>query len=159
MSDAKFWSDDFDMDLPKVVPGTRDLLGDLADLVLFTHGGSTHGRLNHPTVWNTEVGTTAFVGLQCPVKPAPYVTMDPVVECTLWELVRDAWAHDYYVIFEGDTCIWIPQWQIFSELMNYTRGWRNYTEGMVEGHLTVVRAMVQACEKAVRWKIQRVGRG
>ena len=29
MADPKFWSDDFDMDLPKIIPDAKELLGEL----------------------------------------------------------------------------------------------------------------------------------
>jgi len=49
----KFWADDFDMDLLKVFPGISKLLHD-PERPLWTVGGTTHGRLNHPAVWNTH---------------------------------------------------------------------------------------------------------
>lgn len=49
---ARFWADDFDMDLPRIIPRLDDVLGDTAGVRLWTHGHTSHGRLNHPSVWN-----------------------------------------------------------------------------------------------------------
>lgn len=49
-----FWSDDFDMDLLKLWPNLRNELGSLADVKMWTVGGESLGRLNHPTIWNTH---------------------------------------------------------------------------------------------------------
>ena len=46
----RFWSDDFDMDLPKIIPEARERLGKYADLELVTHGHTT---------FNSELDTKA----------------------------------------------------------------------------------------------------
>jgi hypothetical protein len=68
-TDLPFWSDDFDMDLPKVIPDAKAALGDVADLELVTHGHTTHGRLNHPSCWNHSLGLVAWFGRRDPMKP------------------------------------------------------------------------------------------
>lgn len=98
---AKFWSDDFDMDLLKVFPQTPGILGDVADRMLWTVGHSTFGRLNHPSVWNTH---GAYLWLSRPnlrrdehgwFNVYGCVGDEPEIECTWLEWLRDAWAHSY----------------------------------------------------------------
>lgn len=106
MSDRPFWSDDFDLDLPKLVPGARGLLGDIADLSLVTHGhpDRRHGNLNHPCVWNEWVGDTAsvvaFFGFRNSAKPVPNWTDAPPIRCTAWEAFRDCWPHNFVLMVE-----------------------------------------------------------
>lgn len=118
------WCDDFDMDLPKVIPDARDLLGDMADVKLSTHGHTTYGALNHPSVWNCEDGPVAFFGFRSPRKPKSYWTNAPTVRCTFWQAVRDAWAHSYIMAVEGrpvlDTNGLYPR---FERIMYDLRGW------------------------------------
>jgi hypothetical protein len=57
---AKFWSDDFDMDLLKVFPQVEGMLRD-PNIPLWTVGHESHGRLNHPACWNSY---GAFLWLQ-----------------------------------------------------------------------------------------------
>ncbi len=92
---ASMWCDDFDADLFKVVPGARDALAPAADVVLYTTGHTTGGKINHPTCWHVDGGKLAcFVGF-APVPPQPpaYVTGAPIVACTFEELMRDLWVH------------------------------------------------------------------
>lgn len=89
------WCDDFDIDLPKVFPEALELLGDTADVKLFTHGHETGGKLNHPSVWNGQQTMIAFFGFYGPCKPDWYSTNEPIVECTFWEAMRDCWPHTY----------------------------------------------------------------
>jgi hypothetical protein len=93
-----FWSDDFDMDLLKVLPDALRIVDDQSDARLWTCGGSTHGRLNHPSYWN---GLGAIVWNYEPqlqrdrssTSIQGYATKDPLIECTWLELLRDVWAH------------------------------------------------------------------
>jgi len=43
-----FWADTFDADLLAVVPGADRVLGEVT-VPLWTFGGTTNGRLNHPS--------------------------------------------------------------------------------------------------------------
>jgi hypothetical protein len=96
MSYAKFWSDDFDMDLLKIYPNVvAECLGTLADRQLWTLGHESYGRLNHPTVWNTH---GAYVWVEKPNlvrDPRGWYAVrgcvddSPEIECTWLELLRD----------------------------------------------------------------------
>ncbi len=141
MTDASFWSDDFDMDLPKIFPEAREMLGDLADVELVTAGapcGKT-GRLNHPAVWNGDHSMLAWFGFVSPSRPAFYAGADSTVRCTVWEAVRDAWPHHYLMIVER-TPIWdtFALQREFDLLMYAARGWRAVDRGSLE----VARARV-----------------
>lgn len=155
-ADRKFWSDDFDMDLPKVIPDARDRLGEHAELELVTHGHETHGRLNHPTVWNHYLGAVSFFGRGSPHKPEHYWTSDPLVSCTLWEAVRDAWVHDNVILLEGSP-IWRSQWRHFQPLMWAVRGWRPLPAGLIEMHQDAVRRALERCRANVERLISRRG--
>lgn len=90
------WSDDFDLDLYKVVPNAREILRPLAGIVLYTHGSQHNGALNHPACWNTDLGMAAFFGFQpTGIKPDAYWTDDAVMRCTFDEAIRDCWVHTY----------------------------------------------------------------
>ncbi len=145
MTDPKFRSDDFDMDLPTIIPEARSLLGAYADLELVTHGHETHGRLNHPTVWNHEFGSVAFFGRGDPHKPTSFWTDSPLVRCTLWEAIRDAWAHDVVILFERSNPIWdgSKTREQFDPLMYHIRGLRTLDEAEVEGHKQAVETRIQ----------------
>jgi hypothetical protein len=54
---AAFWSDDFDMDLLRLVPEVPELLGDTGARTLYVRGGTSHGRLNHPAAWLDNTST------------------------------------------------------------------------------------------------------
>jgi hypothetical protein len=123
---ARFWSDGFDMDLPRIVP-LDDALGTAADIPLWTHGGESYGRLNHPSVWNDNAGLVAYFGTTPGTtgKPESCYTPWPVVECTWREVARDAWVHTYLVLVDGE-----PIWDTtrflnaFDALMYHVRGYR-----------------------------------
>jgi hypothetical protein len=96
---ARFWSDTFDMDLPRILPQLDDVLGDATDIPLWTHGHTSHGRLNHPAVW----GMAACFGTSPDStrwKPDTWYTSHPVVECTWREALRDAWPHTYVILID-----------------------------------------------------------
>src|SRR5581483_9211618 len=96
MADQPFWSDDFDMGLPKIFPDARRILGDLGDIKLITVGcADNDGRLNHPNVWNGDRAMLSFFGFKSPAKPDLYVGSGNEVSCTAWEMFRDCWAHHY----------------------------------------------------------------
>lgn len=125
MTDRPMWCDSFDSDLPKVVPGAKEALGGLAALELQTHGTTTNGTLNHPSVWNDYSGMIAFFGSagHGAGKPPHYHSGEPIVRCTLWEAVRDAWVHSYIIVLNGR-----PVWDAFAlqdsfyALMYHVRG-------------------------------------
>lgn len=145
-TEPPFWSDDFDMDLPKIIPEARERLGKYADLELVTHGHTTHGRLNHPSVWNHSLGSVAWFGRRTPMKPAEYVTFDPIVRCTLWEAIRDVWSHDFVLLFEHDPIWNHPEMynEHFYPLMSHIRKWTELPEKDVREHkLCVLDAIAQ----------------
>jgi hypothetical protein len=141
MSDyPPFWSDDFDMDLLKVLPETPAILGELGDVLLYTHGHETHGRLNHPSVWNGDLGMLAFFGTAREgFTPGGYVTDAPVVECTALEAFRDAWPHQYLIIVNGPHNgghVWTPNVRLFTRLMSHRRSLQPLPEiETLRGHL------------------------
>lgn len=124
MTARPMWCDDFDMDLPKVIPGVRDAVGDAGDIVLFTYGHTTHGTLNHPSVWNTGEGTIAFFGFTSPAAPGGFATSSPVVECTGWEFFRDLWVHGTAAYVER-FLVWKSEdlEADFENIMWNVRGW------------------------------------
>ncbi len=121
---APFWSDGFDMDLPAVLPTLDVVLGDTADTPLWTHGGTTHGRLNHPAVWDAAYFGTDDTGGW---RPDHYYTHHGLVACTWREATRDAWAHQYLLLVDG-VAVWDTRslWPVFEALMYHRRGWRTH---------------------------------
>jgi hypothetical protein len=119
-----FWSDDFDMDLPKIFPEAREIMGPLGDVELFTNGHTMHGRLNHPNVWNSHNTMLSFFGFTGPARPSVYHTSSELVSCTAWEAFRDAWSHSYLIQIEKR-----PIWDTFKlarpfEIIMWNiRGW------------------------------------
>lgn len=157
--DPPMWCDGFDMDLPKIVPEAKAALGELAVLDLLTYGHTTHGRLNHPSVWNHSLGMVAFFWrpTRPTCKPAGYYTgNDAPVPCTLWEAIRDAWVHDFVLIFEHD-----PVWdgdtrEHFDPLMWHIRGWGDpLPEAKAAEHRACVLDKVKCCAMLVRAHIER----
>lgn len=147
--DPPFWSDDFDVDLPKVIPGAREALGDLADLELVTHGGTTHGRLNHPSVWNHNLGSISFFGTNTPCKPNGFWTNAGTVRCALWEAIRDAWCHHNVIFLNGKLPIWVDQWKHFEPVMWHIRGWRTLPDSEIQEHIDSVRMAIRECRRLV----------
>lgn len=136
------WCDKFDMDLFKAIPLAADLLKPLEEVMLQTRGHETDGKLNRPSVWNTDFGTAAFfcfkpeggVNLADP-EPNGYWTNEPRVFCTAIEALRDCWPHHYALILstEGRTKlykIWDSQKLVneFFLIMNHIRGIRTASE-------------------------------
>lgn len=118
------WCDDFDADLPKVVPGALDILGAEADVDLRTHCKPTNGRINCPAAWWGDDGLTAFFATPSygAAAPAGYWTTDPVVDCTFWEVVRDEWIHGSIVVVNS-RFVWKPPNRLMEQLMFDLRGW------------------------------------
>ena len=114
MADRPMWCDDFDMDLPKVVPGARAVFGELGDVILWTHSTTTHGVINCPSGWHDQEGIVSFFGFRDPAKPASYWTNAPVVQCTVWEAIRDLWVHNHVLILEGQAV-----WNAYSIVENF----------------------------------------
>lgn len=153
------WCDDFDMDLPKVLPEYIDVLGDFADVVLYTHGHQEDGKLNHPSVWNGDQTMLAFFSFT-PVgfKSNMHYTPDPVVRCTFNEVIRDCWPHNYAIIlnvFCGASVGWrsIKVWDTFQpelqepffDIMYHLRGIRRLPTRKIDDHkVFVLRTLIEA---------------
>lgn len=121
------WCDNFDMDLPKVIPGALEALGDLANVELVTTGSITDGKLNHPCCWNGDTSILTFFGFKNSARPSGYVAggMSKEVRCTFWEAIRDAWPHHYLIQVER-AFIWdtMALTTDFEAIMFHIRGWR-----------------------------------
>lgn len=146
------WCDDFDVDLPKVVPGARQALGDVADVRLWTTGHETLGALNSPTMWNTDLGLTALF-FRTPRRPeAFYYTKAPLLECTFWEAIRDMWVHAGAMLVDGRLIADTERWhRHFETLLWQTRGWGNgFTPGKVERARGAVRRGIYAAAVEMR---------
>ncbi len=127
MADAPFWPDDFNMDLPKVFPDARRLLGDLADVELVPVGHpDKNGRLNHPCVWNSDEGSIAFFGFGNSCRNESFYVAPGAqdIKCTAWEAFRDAWAHNFLMIVDAQR-VWNAGdlWPYFETIMYEKRGW------------------------------------
>lgn len=147
-----FWSDNFDMDLPKVFPEAREIMGPLGDVELVTLGrpDPNNGRLNHPVVWNGDGGLGAFLGFDGPCKPtcmvAPGATL---VTCTVWEAFRDAWAHNYLMHIEGEP-VWDTSrlWPLFEQIMWKMRGWGDGTCDDTKSRLVALKSYRKGVDRA-----------
>lgn len=118
------WCDNFDMDLPKALPEAPEIVGDLGNILLWTSGNADkNGMLNHPSVWHHELGLVAFFGFSEVAKPENYIGRG-YVRCTVWEALRDAWAHSFVMLIERRP-IWDTQatWEDFQQIMWAMRGW------------------------------------
>lgn len=116
------WCDTFDADLPKVVPGAIEALGEAAKIQLRTYSTLTGGKINCPSAWNTYDGLAAFFWTCDEGRPdASYVTDSPVAGCTFLEAVRDEWVHGALVVVDH-LIVWRPRprWQL--KLMDDLRG-------------------------------------
>ena len=114
MTHPKFWSDDFDMDLLKLFPNLPQMLGESAEVTLWTLCRGTNGRINLPCCWNTYDGLAALVWLKKPnlvrdehgwINVFGMVANEPEMECTWLELLRDQWPHSYGFNLGG---VWFP---------------------------------------------------
>ena len=149
---APFWSDNFDMDLLKIFPEAPTALGPIAERTIYTVGGITHGRLNHPSVWNTDLGLAAFFGVTAGgFLPAGFVTgrPDKVVECTVLEAIRDCWVHTYAIVLKGRVAFDTNGMrQVFDRVMYHRRGWLQASEDQATAAVDeVVDAVVTAGER------------
>ena len=131
---AKFWSDDFDLDLLKVLPNLREALGATSDVPVWTVGHETYGRLNHPCVWNSH---GAFFWLEKPNLPRDEhgwfnihgcVSDEKEIEATWLEFLRDQWPHSYAALLIKPTgrmqAFHAPPRFAFDQLLYHLRGWR-----------------------------------
>lgn len=153
--DAPFWSDDFDMDLPKIFPNARTLLGDLAGVEMWTTGRPCPrtGRLNHPAVWNGDHSMLAYFGFKSPRRPPGMVAPGSGdIKCTAWEAFRDAWPHGFLMILEG-----APVWDTFElqaefdTIMWSIRGWGNVHPARVaHARRNVLRSYMAAVRRLGR---------
>jgi hypothetical protein len=117
------WCDDFDTDLPKVVPDWLDFLGYAADVELQTYCSPTNGKINCPVAWWTDNGLTAFFATPgTPPTPPGYLTHHPRVDCTFAEVVRDEWIHGCVVVV-NQRLVWKPPNTLMERLMFDLRGW------------------------------------
>jgi hypothetical protein len=159
--DARFWSDDFDMDLPTILPGLDEALGPAADIPLWTYGRTSHGRLNHPAVWgHADGGMVAYFGTDNTErwKPDWYTTSQPLIACTWREAVRDAWPHTYVVIVDS-VQMWDTHrlWSTFNRLMYDLRGWRKLPSGEADRLRGHVLASVIAATRQLERHVEAVG--
>lgn len=131
----KFWSDNFDMDLPKVFPNILEILGETAEQKIWTVGHETFERLNHPAVWNTH---GAYVWLDKPnLKRDEHgwfsidscVSNEKEIECTWLELLRDQWPHNYaFILLPVRAQFPSPPYRDFERIMYNLRGWHKYDD-------------------------------
>jgi hypothetical protein len=154
-----FWSDDFDVDLLKVIPGIDETLGKAADIQLWTHGHTTFGRLNSPACWNTHKGLAAFFGFRDAATPDGYsYGSDELIACTWLELVRDCWVHTYRVyveqlfVLDGEAF-----WRDFAPIMYHVRAWRVLDDATLARHVDAARERIAAA--TVRLEAIRRARG
>lgn len=126
---ARFWADDFDMDLLKLFPQLPQMLGITGEVKLWTVGHESFGRLNHPTVWNSH---GAFFWTEKPNLARDkhgWFNVDGCVcdsleiECTWMEVLRDQWPHSYAFILKPSNVLFdAPPSLMFSEIMYDLRG-------------------------------------
>jgi hypothetical protein len=150
------WCEDFDADLPKVVPDALDLLAPVTNVVLRTHSTPTNGRINCPSSWWTDFGLTAFFATPGWGDPAPagYWTNEPVVECSVEDIIRDEWIHGSVVVVNG-RFVWRPPNQLMEWLMFDLRGWtplESERRAEIQEH---VRASLRAAVERLRFVVQK----
>jgi hypothetical protein len=122
------WCDDFDLDLARILPAAIAITDRIpASVVLRTFGhAADDGTLNHPAVWHTGHGLTAYFTLGAG-RPAPLhcVTFDDVVACTFTDAIRDCWCHDYRIVVDGAE-VWDGTdvfHRFMQPLLYHYRGW------------------------------------
>jgi len=147
------WCDDFDLDLLKVLPEAFQSLKPVKDIKLFTHGHLTGEKLDHPSVWNDNLGIIAYFGFVNPCKPEGYWTNDPLVECTFEEAIRDCWCHHYAIILQREL-IWDGNklWPYFESIMWHTRGWGETRVPYEEAKREALGMIDDACFRMMEWK-------
>lgn len=127
------WCDGYDLDLFALVPEARAALAPAHGIILYTHGGTFEGTLNHPSCWSGPRGASiCFFGFASPEKPDFFYTWDPVVRCTWEQVTRDLWDHQLTMLLHGE-----PLWnaerleQSFTRLMDHTRGYHSLPDHQV----------------------------
>jgi hypothetical protein len=145
------WCDDFDADLPKVVPGALDALGDTAEVELLTYCSPTNGKINCPAAWWTDGGLAAFFTTPGfgSIAPPGYVGGKEIVPCTFWEAVRDEWCHDSIILLNWRHAIWKPPTALMMQLMFDLRGWGEPLTGDQRDNVqeNVRRSLVAAADR------------
>lgn len=156
------WCERFDGDLYRLVPEARAIVAPVAGFPLVTNGRLTDGALNHPSVWNHELGMIAWFaetdqapGWTGPGKVAPEVfwTHEPLVACTFEQAVRDCWVHHYAIVLVGTgsmnhapTVIWNTSrmgW-VLTDLLFHARGIRMMEPAAMEERRTIVTTSLAA---------------
>jgi len=143
------WCDNFDMDLPRILPAFSEIIGPAASIPLYTRGHETDGKLNHPTCWNGGSGFIAFFGFAPPrwtppelpergndrwnvydPQPPGYTTADPFVHCTFDEAVRDGWCHSFVMIVGGQIILDFGggSQEDFTKWMYHIREWSRISD-------------------------------
>lgn len=154
-----FWSDDWEGDLLKLVPGVREALGDAEGVTLYTYDGSlTHGRINLPCVWNTDHGLTAYFGVRrgYAFKPPHAFTTEACVECTWLEVLRDVWSHDYCVVVDGRVVLAADAfYAVFYPMLEEARGWKKLDDDARQKLQRAALALIQAATDAFRRVLAR----
>jgi len=144
------WCDDFDADLPKVVPGALDAIGDTAEVELLTYCSPTNGKINCPASWHTDGGLAAFFTTPGfgSIAPPGYVGGKEIVSCTFWEAVRDEWCHDSIILLNWRHAIWKPPSAPMMALMYDLRGWMTLEDAEREDtQENVRRSLVAAADR------------
>jgi hypothetical protein len=149
---APFWSDDFDLDLLRVLPEIETAIGRTGEIVLHTHDTLAHPltrRITHPVCWNTPRGPAAFFGFADAATPSAYVTDAPLVDCTFLEAVRDCWVHGYLMVVERRAVLDGLRLRFsFDVLLTYHRRWREVTAAEVRGaQHDVMNHIAAACAR------------
>lgn len=153
--EGPIWCEGFDCDLPAVVPGAKEALGDTADRRLFTYSRPTNGKINCPSVWNEAEGLVSYFGFSEPAAPASRLADAPVMECTFYEAVRDLWVHQHILSIER-VHVWDPTFQssvgqAFEVLMWHVRKWRAVPEDDAEKNRVIVRKSLEAAAEKLRY--------
>lgn len=134
------WCDSFDADLLKLIPIATDILGDVANVHLWTYCDRPDGcKLNGPCAWNHSYGMVSFFGLESHgFKPTAYFTDAPLVRCTFMEACRDLWCHHALMMVNANPCIdFYGMHDAMLRLMSHGRGIKALTDA--EYRLTVLR--------------------
>lgn len=149
---AKFWSDDFDMDLLKIFPDIEKTLRNPGAIV-WTVGHESYGRLNHPAVWNTH---SAFLWLEKPNLPRDEhgwfnvrgcVGDSPEIECTWIEWLRDVWPHSCAaVILPGQQRLPVAPQDAFMAIMYDLRRWNKLDADRLAEHRRRALEWVTRCD-------------
>lgn len=142
---SRFWSDDFDMDLLKILPELREQTAFIAGCPLYTYGSlSEHGVFAHPAVWNSDCGMSALFFVDEPqlardahglVRIGGCVTDDPVCEIIALDAIRDCWCHNYTLHLEGRRVIEASTAfynSHFAPLMAHRRGYGNLPQSSID---------------------------